>query len=103
MKEDEATNSCESAVLIAAAIIADSRIPAIKPGNKFFTVSIKILSCVPPSTSAAPIWVLRASSAITTAAPRVKITQIIATVALFFTSFALRMLINLTKMWGMPK
>ena len=83
--------------------IAESKIPAIKPGNKVFTISIKMRSCEPSATRDAPSAVFLANNAMTTAAPRVQITQIMATVALFLTSFALRILIKRTKMCGIPK
>ena len=88
---------------MAAAIIAERRIPAIKPGKRVLTISINTLSCVPPSTRPAPKTVLLAIKPMTMAAPRVKTTQIMATVALFFTSFALRIDMNLIRMCGMPK
>ena len=40
---EEATRSWESAVDIAAAMIAESRMPAMKPGKMSQTTSMKIL------------------------------------------------------------
>ena len=49
--EDEATRSCESAVLIAAARIAERRIPATNAGKSSRTRTMKIVSCVPAAIS----------------------------------------------------
>ena len=80
MNDEEATNNCESAVDIEAAIIAESIRPAINPGKICPTTLIKIKflpfgrssadKAFPPKMNVLP------KKAIKIAAPSVKTTQI---------------------------
>ena len=97
VNELDATSSCESAVDIDAAIIADSRNPAISPGNIFLMNAMNTIFCDPVVSSSSASTILP-KYAMRHVAVRDSITQIIATVALFFIIDGFSIDMNLTRM-----
>ena len=102
MKELEATSSCESAVDIDAAMIAARSRPATNVGKSFLASTIKTVFCIPAGSSS-PATSIRPKYAIRLTAPSEITTQMMATVALFFTIEGFSIDMKRTRICGMPK
>ena len=85
-----------------AAMMAAMRIPAMKLGNSFLAKSINTIFCAPAVSSSSARNILP-KYAIRQAHPNAQMTQMIATVALFFTMDGFSMDMNLTRICGIPK
>lgn len=102
VKELDATSNWESAVDMDAAMIAAMRTPAMKLGNSCLAKVMNTIFCAPTVSSSSARNILP-KYAIRQVQPSAQTTQMIATVALFFTIDGFSMDMNLTRICGMPK
>ena len=102
VNELDATSSWLSAVDMDAAMIAASSTPAMKAGNSRRASVMKMVFCIPFASSSSATSI-RPKYAIRHTEPSDRITQMMATVALFFTIDAFSIDIKRTMMCGIPK